>query len=211
MRQAGTLGVALATATFLLVAGCIDASGAVEPAARPEPTADTVAPVGQVDWTGHVLASETDALMHTAPTEGLLWPYEQAGVIVEIPEGVTAIEVAVAWEGDGSFGIHLHSHNNDGEYVGHRSTSEQWSQDPHCIRVPAADVAAGHWMVMIHSRSARQADFTMSVLTQSVTPSLVEDERHGHDRVAEFLSGEDREEHESEACTMWKAGETHAH
>lgn len=196
---------------IVVTAGCVGAPESAETAATSTSIEDATPMVGRADWTGHVISSETDVFLHTAPTEGVLWPYEQAGVIVEIPEGVSAIEVAVAWEGEGSFGIHLHSHNLDGEYVGHRSTREQWQENPHCIRVPVGDIAPGHWMVMIHSDGAVQDDFTMSVLTEGVTPTVVEDERHGHDRVQEILAGEERKEHDVEACEMWTADATHAH
>lgn len=185
------------------VSGCTDLSAT---AAEPVPAA--MAPDGSkvqsVSWTGFVLHSATDALMHTAPTEGVLWPYEQAGVVIDIPEGVEGIEIAVAWKGSGNFQIHLHSHNKEHEYVGHRSMPGQGTQNPHCIRVPLDDVAPGKWMVMIHSGNAVQTEFTMTVLTQAVTPSIV-DERHGHDRANELLFGQPRQEHEPEPCTMWAA------
>ncbi len=195
-------GSAATTCLTLLLGGCIDAPNASVPGPTDADASDLAAPfVGSVDWNGHILVSETDALMHTSPTEGVLWPYEQAGTIVEIPEGVTAIEVAVAWEGPGRFRIHLHSYSHDGAYVGHQSTPEQQPQNPHCLRVPAENVAPGHWMVMIHSVDAVQTDFTMTVTTETVTATLV-DERHGHDR-ANDLTGPAREEHESDECQLW--------
>lgn len=201
-----------AFAAILVSAGC------VAPPADPVDAASSAAPssemtaIGRLDWSGHVVASETDALMHTSPTEGILWPYEQAGIIVNVPEGVSAVEVAVAWNGPGEFRIHLHSHDPNGKYVGHDSFPEQYDENPHCIRAPTEDVAPGHWMVMIHSMDAIETDFTLSVLTEGVVPTLVEDQRHGHDRVGEILAGQAREEHDSEACTMWAPGEAaHEH
>lgn len=204
MERAGASGTVLATSCLLLLAGCVELAKDLPAGTTAAATGEGSAPaVGRVDWSGHVLASETDVLMHVYPTEGALWSFEQSGIVVEMPEGVAAIEVAVAWSGSGRFGIHLHSYNTSGAWVGHRSSDAQWDENPHCIRVPAEDVAPGHWMVMIHSDGAVRTDYTLSVITQGGEPTVMKDERHGHRLAEEWLEGRDREEHDAETCALW--------
>ncbi|MGQ0534704.1 MAG: hypothetical protein ACT4PT_01380 [Methanobacteriota archaeon] len=167
-------------------------------AAAPSPAVEVKPAI--LEWTGHVITSELEFLMHIRPTEDVLWPLQQEGILVDIPDGVSALEVALEWTGPGEFMIMLHSHKAEGsnDYVEH--ITELDAANPKCIRVPAIDVVPGKWQVMVHSQGADQTDFTLRVLTVGGAATVVEDDRHGH-----WLQdgGFEVDEHPIEACSLW--------
>lgn len=164
----------------LLAAGCVGAP--VQPAASPSP--DAVAAAGQdpqlFEWTGHVVASEIETPTHFRPTEDVLWPVFQEGIMFHVMEVPVAMEVALEWEGGGEFMIMLHSHKADGTntYVEH--ITELDAENPKCLRVPVADLAEGHWQVMVHSEGVRDADFTLRIALTGGAGEIDMSERHGH-------------------------------
>lgn len=198
--------VVLLAAAFL--AGCVSpaAEAPVETTAAADPMSAPVA-FETLEWSGHVMTSTGEVLTHFRPTEDVLRPVEQEGILVDVPEGITALEVALHWEGPGEFMIMLHSHKGEGGYVEH--ITELDDVDPKCLRVPAEDVTAGHWQVMVHSQGAQQTDFTLEVLTVGGAATML-DERHGH-ATNEAVTGNDIDKHEPEACTMYVPDPAHEH
>jgi hypothetical protein len=189
----------------LLFAGCVaapDTTGDAVDAASAR-GADEAWPEPEVfDWSGHVIASELEGPTHFRPTEDALWPAFQEGVMFHVEEIPEAMEVSLDWTGGGSFMIMLHSHKAGGTnaYVEHITKLDD--QNPKCLRVPTADLAEGHWQVMVHSEGARNADFTLHVALAGGKGALDLEERHGHwpqDGSFEI------DEHEIEACSMMPA------
>lgn len=201
----------LPSATLVLgaLAGCVTpALDAADPVARASADAATsAAEVAAFTWDGRILVgAAAEILSHQGPTEGVLWPAQKVGFAAEIPEGVTAIEVALDWTGDTDLIIMLHSHDHSGgpnDIIMHRS--ERGSPDPHCLRVPTADVAPGKWELMARSSvddAALDVEFTLTLLTQGGSATLL-DERHGHDRLADLQNGRSDDEREVEPCALW--------
>lgn len=193
--------LALLVACTAALAGCVapPASESLDAASAPGEAAAPVA-FETLEWSGHVMTSEGEMFTHIRPTEDALWGVEQEGILAEVPEGVTDLEVALHWDGPGEFMIMLHSHKGDGGYVEH--ITELDDVNPKCLRVPAEDVTAGHWQVMVHSQGAQMTDYTLYTVTVGGAATFVEDERHGH-MFTEIVTGNDIEEHEIEPCSMW--------
>lgn len=185
----------------LLLAGCVSPNGAVEGASAPDASAAAGAlPAPQVfDWSGHVVASEVELPTHFRPTEDVMWPYFQEGVLLHVEEVPQAMEVSLDWTGDGAFMIMLHSHKADGTNVYVEHITEQDVQQPKCIRVPTADLTEGHWQVMVHSNGAHDADFTLHVALAGGKGALDLEERHGHWWQDGFP---DADRHDIEPCSM---------
>lgn len=201
-----------AACVFVLViaAGCValpeapvDAASVKDAAA----TAETWPEPEVFDWSGHVVVSEVEGYTHFRPYEDVLWPVWQEGVLFHVEEIPQAMEVSLDWTGEGSFMIMLHSHKAGGTntYVEH--ITEMDDQNPKCLRVPTADLAEGHWQVMIHSEGARNTDFTLHVALAGGKGALDLEERHGH----RAEDGEfDIDKHEIEPCSMTPMGDEHA-
>ena len=200
--------VALALACSALLAGCLApaADAPLETAAATDAPA-TMPAFETLDWSGLVVTSNGEFLLHQRPTEDALWPVEQEGILAEIPEGVTDLEVALHWDGPGEFMIMLHSHKGEGGYVEH--ITELDAENPKCLRVPAADVTPGVWQVMVHSQGAQMTEFTLSVLTVGGAATMM-DERHGH-LWTEVVTGNDIDKHEIEPCAMYVPSAGHEH
>ena len=173
-------------ALLVALAGCLAAPQA-EPAEEQPPgaVAPASADLGEpyvLTWTGQVLAGgPLGGFSHMRPYEDVVWPVQQVGFLLDLPEVPQAVEVELAWEGGGQWLIMLHSHKADGTntYVEH--ITEFSDQQPQCLRVPTEDLTAGHWQVMVHTDDEpRNAGFTLTVRTWGVEGSVVEDERHGH-------------------------------
>ena len=161
-----------------------------------------------VEWSGHIVQGDAaELLSHQHPTADLLWPLQKVGFDAAVPEGVTAIEVALSWSGPGAMRLMLHSHNHTGgpsDIIMHVS---EWSTaGPICIRVPETDVEHGMWEFMVRADSeAVQVDYTMEVVTEGGTLGPI-DETHGHDRADELRNGRRDDYHDPLPCVLW----THA-
>lgn len=194
---------AYAVASLLLagvLAGCVAAELPAEPAGAATPALAASLEPNAVEWSGHIVHSATDPFLHLSPTDAMLSPYEEAGFVLEVPEGATDLEVAVAWEGPGDFWIHTHSHEPaEDDPVAFRS--DFGFGNPHCIRIPAESVLPGHWMVMVHSQEAVETDVTVTVLTLG-EPATIGDDYHGHEDWTEPLMLVERD---AEECTQWQA------
>lgn len=189
----------------LALAGCI--------APTPESSTDAAAagdstemPAGEpavVDWSGVVFDSETEVLSHQQPSEQAIWPIQQEGFLLHVAEVPQAMEVSLDWEGAGEMMIMLHSHKADGTntYVEHITDMDD--ANPKCLRVPAADLAEGHWQIMVHSRGMTQVPFNLHVATWGGEAALDDSEYHGHwpqDGAFEV------DEHAIEACAAARDG-----
>lgn len=99
--------LSLLAACVVAFAGCLaPTDAAVEDASVPVAEAATTTPTPDVlEWSGHVMTSTGEFLTHQRPSEDVLWPVEQEGILAEIPEGVTDLEVALHWDGPGEFMI----------------------------------------------------------------------------------------------------------
>ncbi|HVM44286.1 MAG TPA: hypothetical protein VM582_00020, partial [Candidatus Thermoplasmatota archaeon] len=172
------LAVLVALALF---AGCV--SPAIEQTG-PGTTASTTVGIDAEptvhEWRGYVVASQLEGPTHVRPTEDLLWPVFQEGILFSIDEAPQVLEVSLSWEGAGEMMIMLHSHKEHGTntYVEH--VSEMDAENPKCIRVPTEDIVPGVWQVMVHSRNVRQSAFTLSIALTGGAGHIVEDDRHGH-------------------------------
>lgn len=187
------------SALALLAAGCVQPGAEVDASAdAPVETATTTLPEPVVhEWSGFIVASEIETPTHMRPTEDVLWPVFQEGILFSIDELPQAMEVTLSWDGPGELMIMLHSHKAHGTnaYVEH--ISELDDVNPKCIRVPTEDLTEGVWQVMVHSNDARQTTFTLGVALTGGAGHVVEDDRHGH-----WLQdgGFDIEEHEVLPC-----------
>jgi hypothetical protein len=183
--------LALASALALaLVAGCV--SSPVQTASVPPPTAEQpTAPVEKLIWHGHVTEGMIDIFMHDAPTEGVFWPVQQAGFLVNFSEAPQWIEVRVDWTpqpGGGSFMMHPHylKGQENGVTVYDGYMSKAFTDGHGCIRIPSADMRAGIWPMMIHpgdeapTRTTLNTDFTLTVAYAGGIGKIVTDELHGH-------------------------------
>lgn len=198
--------LAAALVAFAL-SGC--ASEAELAAAQDPPAAPAVE---EVEWTGHILQGDAaELLSHQHPTADALWPVQTVGFDAEVPEGVTAMEVGLVWEGPGSFRIMLHSHNHDGGPSDIFMHVSEWSSAGRlCIRVPAEHVHPGMWEFMVRADGeAIDVDYTMTVLTVGGKLGPI-DETHGHDRAQELQDGRDDTDVPQDACLLWQPG-GHAH
>lgn len=188
-------------ATVAISAGCFGNSGggttltdlSEVPGVEPPVEAEVL------QLSGHIVSSAIDGPSHSRPTEDALWPVQQQGHLVNVAEGVTELEVALAWRGPGDLMIMLHSHKAHGTnvYVEHVSAMDE--ANPKCIRVPLEDVLPGDWQVMVHSSGAESTDWEILVLTVGPRATLIND-RHGHwpqDGAFEV------DEHEVEACNLY--------
>ena len=167
-------------ASCLLATGCIDTS-------QPLASADAdlqeapVPPTPQVfDWTGHVVASDLEGPTHQRPTEDVLWPVFQEGILFSVDELPQAMEVSLDWAGEGEFMIMLHSHKEHGTNVYTEHVTDLDGTNPKCLRVPTEDLVEGAWQVMVHSDGAVQTDFTLHVGLVGGDGHIIEDDRHGH-------------------------------
>jgi hypothetical protein len=202
---------ALAFLVALLLAGCVGApDAAIEQASADDAGAmDAAWPEPEIfDWTGHVVASEIEGPTHQRPTEDLLWPAFQEGILFHVEDVPEAMEVSLDWTGAGSFMIMLHSHKADGTnaYVEH--VTELDDQNPKCLRVPTADLAEGHWQVMVHSDGAQDVDFNLHIGLVGGAGEIDLTDKHGHwpqDGAFEI------DEHDIEPCSMWTADASHEH
>lgn len=195
----------------LIVAGCVTppVDEAAAPNAATASEALAIEPV-VLDWKGHVSLSELGMFMHRRPTEDVFWPIHQEGFLLDVQELPQAMEVAVEWTNlpDGARQmIMLHSHKAEGTnaYVEHVTEFDEAA--PKCLRVPAADLAAGHWQVMIHQDGATNADFTLKVITVGGKAVVDDSDLHGHkpeDGAFEV------EEHEIEPCQLYQPAEAAA-
>ena len=180
-----------------LLAGCVASpAGTVEPAdadaaALPEPTL--------IEWSGHVIASEIEGPTHARPSEDVMWPLMQEGILFSVDEVPQQMDVTLSWDGPGAFMIMLHSHKAHGTnaYVEHITALDE--ENPKCLRVPTEDLTAGVWQVMVHSEGAQQTDFTLGIAMTGGAGHIVEDDRHGH-----WLQdgGFEVEEHEIWPCVQ---------
>jgi len=171
--------LAVLTCLALLAAGCVSAPSEVDGAsAAPR---DAALPAPQLfEWSGHIVESALEGPTHVRPTEDVLWPLFQEGILFSIDEAPQALEVSLSWDGPGELMIMLHSHKEHGTnaYVEHVSPMDD--VNPKCIRVPIEDIVAGVWQVMIHSRGARDTTFTLGISLAGGAGHIVEDDRHGH-------------------------------
>lgn len=181
MRWTATCALALLLAGL---AGCADeAPGLGEEAAAD----DGAAPVEPhlIEWHGHIVHSRLDFLAHTKDPETVLFPLQQAGFLVEVHDVPEAIEVMVSWNGDAGFRLHPHYKAEDdpglgGDTLYYGYLSDMFDQSPGCIRVPAEDMAAGVWPMMIHPRDGTMGvDYTITVGIVGAEGHVM-DERHGH-------------------------------
>lgn len=166
----------------LALAGCVTPAATEEVAPAGDAATDAVLPEPQLfEWSGHVLASDLEGPTHMRPTEDVLWPANfREGILFSVDEVPQAMEVALAWEGEGEFMIMLHSHKEHGTNVYAEHITELDATNPKCLRVPTEDLTAGVWQVMVHSRGAQQTDFTLTVGLAGGAGHIVEDDRHGH-------------------------------
>ena len=190
-----------------LAAGCVSPPAEVDAASATDAAATALPPAGEVtvyDWKGHVIASEIEGPTHIRPTEDVMWPVMQEGILFHIEEIPKAMEVSLDWTGPGEFMIMLHSHKAGGTnaYVEH--ITELDATNPKCLRVPTADLTDGHWQVMVHSDGARNTDFALHVALTGGAGAIVDDDRHGHwPQDGSF----EVDEHEIEPCSGWPAAE----
>ena len=197
----------LLSALVLLLAGCSAPSEgtiASGPAASTE-TGTLADSLQLFDWSGHVVVSvvsEAGRPPHHRPTEDVLWPYWQEGILFSVDAMPQAMEVGLEWTGGGLFQIMLHSHKaHDGSgWVQH--VTELNTAKPKCLRVPAEDLTEGVWQVMVHAEQAMDADFTLHVGLQGGTGHIIEDERHGHMVQNDPLIDGGVDQHEIESCQL---------
>ena len=154
------------------------------------------------DWSGHVIASDVETPTHFRPTEDYLWPVFQEGILFSVDELPDAMEVSLEWSDASWFQIMLHSHKDHGTNVYVEHVTELDDENPKCLRVPSADLAAGTWQVMVHSYGARQTDFTLHIGLLGGAGHIIQDDRHGH-WVQDGLPEEER--HEIEPCQLLQA------
>lgn len=193
-------GLLLLAALPLVLAGCVDAPGGDASAAAHDAAATAAVPPGEpqtFEWSGHVVDSRVEGPTHMRPTEDVLWPVFQEGILFDVQEAPQVMQVSLEWTGGGEFMIMLHSHKAHGtnEYVEHVTPLD--GENPKCLQVPAADLTEGVWQVMVHSRGATNVDFTLKVAMLGGAGAIVEDDRHGH-----WLQdgGFEVEEREPEPC-----------
>ena len=195
----------------LLSAGCVAGPEPIDEAAATDAAAGASASDAELsvfDWTGHVIASEIEGPTHQRPSEDVLWPVFQEGIMFHVQEIPEAMEVSLDWTGAGEFMIMLHSHKAEGTntYVEH--ITELDDVNPKCLRVPAVDITEGHWQVMVHSNGAQDVDFNLHVALLGGAGAIDLEERHGHwpqDGAFEV------EEHEIEPCSLLPADADHEH
>lgn len=169
------------TAFALFAAGCATPASDIDSAAAP--TAPAGAPVSEpqvTEWSGFIVDSEIEGPTHMRPTEDVLWPVFQEGILFSIDEAPQALEVSLSWEGPGELMIMLHSHKEHGTNAYIEHISEMDDVNPKCIRVPTEDITEGVWQVMVHSNGARQTTFTLGIALTGGAGHIVEDDRHGH-------------------------------
>ena len=176
--------LAAAACLVLSLAGCtVPDDQATAGAAPGLADAGASLPVQVTEWNGYVVVGGDPAERptHFRPTEDVLWPYWQEGILFSVDTLPQAMEVALEWNGFGEFMIMLHSHKGHGEggaYVAHVTPLNGTS--PQCLRVPTADLTEGAWQVMVHSTSAVDAEFSLHIGLQDGEGHIVPDERHGH-------------------------------
>lgn len=191
----------LAAALPLVLAGCLQGTSDETAAATGDDAPavpDLAAEPETFEWSGHVIDSRIEGPTHVRPTEDVLWPVFQEGILFDVQEAPQTMQVALEWTGSGEFMIMLHSHKAHGtnEYVEHITPLD--AENPKCLQVPAADLTEGVWQVMVHSRGATNVDFTLRVTMLGGAGAIVQDDRHGH----WLQDGSfDIEEKEPEACT----------
>lgn len=170
---------------MMAMSGCISDSQ-VGPMPNSDVSTEPIMDAPQIlEWIGHTAVANLDMLAHMKDPEGVIYPVQQAGFLVDIPEVPTAIEVMVSWEGNGGYMLHPHYTAENDEALGgdtlyYGYMSEMFSESPGCIRIPAADMAAGTWPMMIHpSSSTRDSDYTITVGIVGAT-GTIPDKMHGH-------------------------------
>lgn len=181
------------------MAGCAQPQA---PLADTDLAGGTVAVVERLDLPGRIIHYATGEFGgHTKQTEEILMPYQQVGFKVDVPEGVTELEITLAWEGGGALMIDTHSHHPDSHMCCVIHSSPLDDDNPKCIRIPAEDARPGLWEPMIRGDPDLQTDFVLSVVTVGGKAVHVEGP-HGHDRVAEVNNREDLDR-PVEPCVRW--------
>lgn len=190
---------------IVAAAGCLeaDAPSAGDEAGADAPTAGGQREAQRLEWKGHVVFGVLDAFAHDQPTEEPIFGVQQAGFNVHLEEMPEAIEVRVDWTAPpgAPAGFRMHPHFLVGDdasgttrYYGY--FSPMYTTAPGCIRIPAADMAAGLWPMMIHPNpNTVQADFTLTVGVVGATPMLMKD-LHGHRADGNYVI----EDHAEEEC-----------
>ncbi len=190
----------LAVAACLLLSGCLGDEAVVD--AAPEEASAAEEPF-LLEWNGYVAHGMVDVFMHVQPTEPLLYAVQPAGFSMEIPDQPEAIEVQVAWDGDAGFYLHPHYVVEEEPAMGGTTTyygyfSDLFETSPGCIRIPADDMAAGTWQMMIHPTSNTvDTDFTITVGIVGAQGKVLP-EMHGH----RFDGETDLQDHGWEPCQL---------
>lgn len=183
--------VALPVIGLCILAGC------VTPAAIPASTSTSGAravaastmELQRIVWHGHVTEGMLDVFMHDAPTEGVFWPLQQAGFLVNFSEAPQFIEVRVDWTGPPGSSFMMHPHylkgSENGVTVYDGYMSKTFTDGTGCMRIPPSDMRAGIWPMMIHpgdgpGRATVMTDFTLTVGYVGGHGAIVPNELHGH-------------------------------
>ncbi len=168
-----------------LLSGCIADDTPVDPAVDDASVTELVAEPQIIEWDGYTTHAVFDPLAHMKDPETVLWPIQQAGFLVEIADVPEAIEVMVSWEGDAGYMLHPHYTAENDEALGgdtlyYGYPSEMFTTSPGCIRLPAEDMAAGMWPMMVHPQSGTMNHaFTITVGILGAE-GVVLDDMHGH-------------------------------
>lgn len=167
-----------------LAAGCVTPTeSSVANNGLEAPSVDALAEPFILEWKGHVVVGALDVKNHDQPTEQFIFPYQQAGFNIEVPDAPQAIEVRVDWKGEGSFHMHPHWLKGDDatgqtQYYGY--FSPEYTTGTGCIRLPEEDMAPGVWPMMIHPGwTNANIDFTITVGLLGTTAKVLP-EMHGH-------------------------------
>jgi hypothetical protein len=189
----------VAAAVLVLATGCVAPSAGLDAAGVDAASALPDLAAYDTTFRGKIPLSALGMLGHSRPEEDLLWPVSQVGFLLNLSATPLAYEVRLtqtsavpgtAWQ------IMLHSHKAHGTntYVEH--VTEFSTDREACLRVPAADLTAGTWQVMVHSsEETANAEYELKVTTWGIQ-GRIEPDRHGHGEGAFNV-----DKHSIEACT----------
>jgi hypothetical protein len=175
--------------SLLLLAAAL--AGCVNQAAPPEalaPSSLPPAPLGEpvvATWDGRITASQLGPLAHTRDTEPLVADVEREGFLLDVTEPPRLLQAALTWTGnaDAQMLVMVSSPRVDGK--GLEYFTKMTKDQPLCLQVPPAEITAGKWQIMAHSRDAMQVDFQFAVITLGGAASILKGEPHSSAEAAE--------------------------